>query len=79
MRYARKEVQKNTNLVSPQMELSCLPEPKLSFAENATHINPKIGIPLYGPKSQNTSRHKSEIHGWFCWRSRGNRKCYEVY
>lgn len=65
MRYARKEVQKNTNLVSPQMELSCLPEPKLSFAENATHINPKIGIPLYGPKSQNTSRHKSEIHVGF--------------
>lgn len=50
------------NLVFPRMELSWLPEPKLSFAGNATNTNPKVGIPLYGPKSLNTPRHKSEIH-----------------
>ena len=49
-------------LVPPQMQLKCLFEPELSFAEGFTHINPKIGIPLYGPKSLHTSRHKNEIH-----------------
>lgn len=44
------------------MELSWLPEPKLSFAGNSTHTNPKVGVPLYGPKSLNTPRHKNEIH-----------------
>jgi hypothetical protein len=34
----------------------------LAFANGATHINPKIGVPLFGPKSLDTSRHKSEVH-----------------
>ncbi len=37
-------------------------EPMLEFASG--HISPdaKIGIPLYGPRSLNTPRHKSEVH-----------------
>lgn len=49
-------------LVSPQMRLSCLVEPELSFADENTHTNPKVGIPLYGPKSLNMPRHKNQIH-----------------
>ena len=49
-------------LASPKMRLRHLPEPELSFANGFTHINPKIGIPLYGPKSLHTPRHKKEIH-----------------
>ena len=49
-------------LASPKMRLRHLPEPELSFANGFTHINPKIGIPLYGPKSLHTPRHKKEVH-----------------
>ena len=49
-------------LVTPRMRLSCLPEPELSFADSYTHTNPRVGIPLYGPNSLNTSRHKNQIH-----------------
>ncbi len=62
MSYSKTEHRKYDNLVFPRMELRWLPEPELSFAGNATHTNPKVGIPLYGPKSLNTPRHKSEIH-----------------
>lgn len=61
MNYSNK-LRKYDNLTSPRMELSWLPEPELSFAGNATHTNPKVGVPLYGPKSLNTPRHKNEIH-----------------
>ena len=53
---------RNGGLDSPIMRLSYLSEPELSFANGSTHINPKIGIPLYGPKSVGTPRHKNEIH-----------------
>ena len=49
-------------LVTPRMRLSYLSEPELSFGDGYTHPNPKIGIPLYGPKSLGTPRHKNEIH-----------------
>jgi hypothetical protein len=39
-----------------------LPEPELSFADGATHSDPKVGIPLYGPRSFGTPRHKDEVH-----------------
>jgi hypothetical protein len=51
---------KKTNL-----ELMWLPEPKLTFAGGSLHINPKIGIPLFGPRSLNTPRHKGEVHVGF--------------
>ncbi len=65
MRYTQEKLRESFKLDAPQMELSCLPEPELSFADGTTHINPKVGIPLYGPKSLNTSRHKNEIHVGF--------------
>jgi hypothetical protein len=37
-------------------------EPLLRFAGEQTHSDPKVGIPLYGPRSLGTSRHKSEVH-----------------
>lgn len=58
----KKKRREYNGLTFPQMRLSCLSEPELSFADGTTHINPKIGIPLYGPKSLNTPRHKNEIH-----------------
>ncbi len=41
---------------------SCLEEPLLRFGMDSTHTNPKVGIPLYGPKSFGTPRHPSEVH-----------------
>ena len=52
----------NHILVTPRMRLSCLSEPELSFADGYTHSNPKVGIPLYGPRSLNMPRHKSQCH-----------------
>ncbi|MBI4549274.1 MAG: hypothetical protein HY707_14945 [Ignavibacteriae bacterium] len=37
-------------------------EPKLLFAKDFSHPDPKIGIPLFGPHSLGTSRHPQEIH-----------------
>ncbi len=54
--------QKKPFLHKPEMTLQWLEEPKLSFGDGQTHTNPKIGIPLYGPKSLNTSRHKNQVH-----------------
>jgi len=52
-------------LSKPVMELQWLEEPKLSFGDGQLHINPKIGIPLFGPKSLNTPRHKTQVHVGF--------------
>jgi hypothetical protein len=54
--------QRKPFLQTPQMTLQWLEEPELSFGNSQTHTNPKIGIPLFGPKSLNTSRHKSQVH-----------------
>jgi hypothetical protein len=40
-------------------------EPQLSFSGQNVHVDPKVGIPLYGPRSLNTPRHKSEVHVGF--------------
>jgi hypothetical protein len=42
-----------------------LQEPELSFAGGARNPDPKIGIPLYGPRSFGTPRHKDEVHVGF--------------
>lgn len=42
-----------------------LPEPDLAFAGGNTAKDPRVGIPLYGPKSLGTGRHKKEIHVGF--------------
>jgi hypothetical protein len=42
-----------------------LEEPPLLFADGKSHPDPKVGIPLYGPRSLGTTRHKKEIHVGF--------------
>lgn len=42
-----------------------LEEPSLIFAGGNEHPDPKVGIPLYGPRSLNTPRHKREVHVGF--------------
>lgn len=37
-------------------------EPGLLFGNDMIHPDPKVGIPLYGPRSLGTTRHKQEIH-----------------
>ena len=37
-------------------------EPTLLFAGGSAHVDPKVGIPLYGPRSLGTFRHKQEVH-----------------
>lgn len=49
----------------PRVGTTWLPEPQLLFAGGATHCDPKVGIPLYGPRSLGTARHKQEIHVGF--------------
>lgn len=45
-----------------QASATWLAEPNLLFAGGQKCTNPKVGIPLYGPRSLNTGRHKKEIH-----------------
>lgn len=40
-------------------------EPELSFAGGARHVDPKVGISLYGSRSLGTARHKREMHVGF--------------
>jgi hypothetical protein len=40
-------------------------EPDLLFAEGHKHVDPKTGIPLYGPRSLGTRRHQREVHVGF--------------
>jgi hypothetical protein len=52
-------------LDTPKTSTIWLDEPSLLFANGKTHPDPKVGIPLYGPRSLGTSRHKKEIHVGF--------------
>ena len=65
MSYTNKINSESGKLDYPELKLTCLSEPALSFAGESSHENPKVGIPLYGPKSLNTARHKNEIHVGF--------------
>lgn len=49
-------------LEQPAIQAEWFEEPRLLFAQNQMHSDPKIGIPLYGPRSLGTPRHKSEVH-----------------
>src|ERR1043165_5432540 len=40
-------------------------EPALIFADGMSHPDPKVGVPLYGPRSLGTARHKREVHVGF--------------
>jgi len=49
-------------VVPPYTSTEWLDEPNLLFAGSASHYDPKVGIPLYGPRSFGEPRHKHEIH-----------------
>jgi hypothetical protein len=52
------------SLVLDKLRISTnwIPEPELKFAKDQLHSDPKVGIPLYGPRSLHTARHKQEVH-----------------
>lgn len=50
------------NLDVPRLSAAWVEEPNLLFAHDNEHVDPKTGIPLYGPRSLGTSRHKREVH-----------------
>ena len=49
-------------LAAPYTQAQWIDEPGLLFANGKKHIDPKTGIPLYGPRSFGTSRHKPVVH-----------------
>jgi hypothetical protein len=52
-------------LASPRTRAEWLDEPALLFADGKRHVDPKVGIPLFGPRTLGTSRHKNEVHVGF--------------
>lgn len=52
-------------LETPRTSTIWLEEPDLLFADNKVNPDPKVGIPLYGPRSLGTKRHKKEVHVGF--------------
>ena len=52
-------------LAAPHTHAEWFEEPALLFTGVKTHIDPKTGIPLYGPRSFGTPKHKSSIHVGF--------------
>jgi len=60
---------RNSHSVIPSVELDPIAakahwflEPELEFAAGERARDPKVGVPLYGPRSLDTGRHKNEIH-----------------
>src|SRR5262249_55245578 len=49
-------------LDAPTISTEWFEEPQILFADGSMHCDPKVGIPLYGPRSLGTGRHKREIH-----------------
>lgn len=54
-------------------------EPALTFAGGHEHPDPKVGIPLYGPASFGTSRHKNEVHVGFIGTGEGIERAMNFY
>jgi hypothetical protein len=52
-------------LEPPRVAADWVAEPTLLFAQGREEVDPKTGIPLYGPRSLGTGRHKREIHVGF--------------
>src|SRR5262245_15625884 len=66
-------------LTVPRVTTEWFEEPSLRFAKDNEHVNPAIGIPLYGPSSLETPRHKSEIHIGFIGTGEGIEKARRFY
>jgi hypothetical protein len=54
-----------TGTKSINFAINWLPEPLLSFANDLTHIDPKVGIPASGPRSLGNVRHPAVINAAF--------------
>jgi hypothetical protein len=61
MRQANSKLQP-IQLDPPGIDAGWIEEPSLVFANGHLHPDPKVGVPLYGPRSLNTPRHKTEAH-----------------
>jgi len=66
-------------LGAPCVSTQWFEEPPLTFASSHQHIDPKVGIPLYGPASLGSSRHKSEVHVGFIGTGEGIEKAMRFY
>jgi len=66
-------------LEAPRTGAHWYEEPLLCFAEDHLHADPKVGIPLYGPRSLNTPRHKSEVHIGFIGTAQAVESSREFY
>tara|TARA_A100001391_G_scaffold205233_2_gene204267 strand:+ start:1319 stop:2761 length:1443 start_codon:yes stop_codon:yes gene_type:complete len=49
-------------LAKPTTAIEWIEEPKLRFANERLEADPKVGIPLFGPRSLGTPRHKPSVH-----------------
>lgn len=57
-----------------------VPEPSLRFAGSGVCSDPKVGVPLYGPRSFGAARHRAEVHVGFVGTGEGvtmGRRFYE--
>ena len=63
----------------PKTDAAWTDEPSLTFAAGRLHPDPKVGIPLYGPRSLNTPRHKAEIHVGFIGPSEAIDSAHKFY
>jgi len=52
-------------LACPYIATEWFDEPELLFAGGSRHVDPKVGVPLYGPRSFGEPRHKRELHVGF--------------
>lgn len=66
-------------LNTPRLSSEWFEEPSLTFAQGHEHIDPKVGIPLYGPASLGSSRHRSEVHVGFIGTGEGMEKAVRFY
>jgi len=67
------------HLKTPHVTTEWFEEPLLRFAGESEQVNPTVGIPLYGPSSLGTPRHKSEIHIGFIGTGEGVEKGRRFY
>jgi hypothetical protein len=63
------------------LSLSCdwFEEPLLQFGKGGFHADPTVGIPLYGPWSLGSSRHKAEVHVGFIGTGTGIQMATQFY
>jgi len=53
---------KKTSAEALRFTAASFDEPELLFSSGYRHVNPKVGIPLHGPRSLGSPRHKNEVH-----------------